>query len=128
MVIVERPNEGLKYIRKLVTLKLHNPLEFKLTLSEIEQNHSSLMFQKIIQAIDKLISMEYKVKHVDESVFDHWNSSNYVCFDNSELEYPDQWEILKFWLNRVGLVSISNSIEKTIRTLYDICKLCTFQF
>ena len=117
MVIVERPNEGLKYIRKLVTLKLHNPLEFKLTLSEIEQKFSSLTFQKIIQAIDKLISMEYKVKHVDESVFDHWNSSNYVCFDNSELEYSDQWEILKFWLNRVGLVSISNSIEKTIRTL-----------
>ena len=110
MVIVERPNEGLKYIRKLVTLKLHNPLEFKLTLSEIEQNYSSPTFQKIIQAIDKLISMEYKVKHFDESVFDHWNSSNYVCFDNSKLEYPDQWEILKFWLNRVGLVSISNSI------------------
>ena len=114
MVIVERPNEGLKYIRKLVTLKLHNPLEFKLTLSEIEQNYSSPTFQKIIQAIDKLISMEYKVKHFDESVFDHWNSSNYVCFDNSKLEYPDQWEILKFWLNRVGLVSIMIQFGKKV--------------
>ena len=108
MVIVERPNESYskKYIGKLVDLKLHDPHEFKITISEVEQNSSSLLFQKIIQTIDKLLTTEYKVRHFNESGFDFSNSSNYVCLDNSKLEYPDQWEILKFWLNRVGLVSI----------------------
>ena len=108
MVIVERPNEGYtkKYIGKLVNLKLHDPHEFEIALSEVEQNTSSLTFQKIIQSIDKLLTMEYKIRHFDESGFDYSNSSNYVCLDNSKLEYPDQWKILKFWLNRVGLVSI----------------------
>ena len=107
-MIVERPNEGYtkKYIGKLVNLKLHDPHEFEVALSEVEQNTSSLTFQKIIQSIDKLLTTEYKVQHFKESGFDYSNSSNYVCLDNSKLEYPDQWKILKFWLNRVGLVSI----------------------
>ena len=113
MVIVERPNEGYtkKYIGKLVNLKLHDPHEFEIALSEVEQNTSSLTFQKIIQSIDKLLTMEYKIRHFDESGFDYSNSSNYVCLDNSKLKYPDQLKILKFWLNRVGVVSIITYLD-----------------
>ena len=123
MEIVERSkeDESLKFIRNLVNLKLHDPHQFRISISEVEQSQKTSMFQKIIQSIDKLLSMEYKVRNFNESILDYSNNINYVCLDNSNVEYMGQWEILKFWLNRVGLVSISNSIEKTIRTYK--CKL-----
>ena len=113
MVIVERPIESYskKYIGKLVDLKLHDPHEFEITISEVEQNTSSLLFQKIMQSIDQSLTREYKVRHFNEYGFDYSNSSNYVCLDNSKLEYPDQLKILKFWLNRVGVVSIITYLD-----------------
>ena len=114
MVIVERPKEEgyfAKFIGGLVDLKLHEPHEFKVAISELKQNYTSLMFQKIIQSIDKLMTTEYKVRHFNDSGLDHFNSSNHVCHDNSKLEYRDQCEFLKFWLNRVGIVSISQTHE-----------------
>ena len=107
MEIVERSkeDESLKFIRNLVNLKLHDPHQFRISISEVEQSQKSSMFQKIIQSIDKLLSMEYKVRNFNESILDYSNNINYVCLDNSNVEYMGQWEILKFWLNRVGLVS-----------------------
>ena len=112
MEIVERSKDdlkedkGLKFIRNLVNLKLHDPHQFRISISEVEQSQKSSMFQKIIQSIDKLLSEEYKVRNFNESILDYSNNINYVCLDNSSnVEYMGQWEILKFWLNRVGLVS-----------------------
>ena len=114
MEIVERSKEGesLKFIRNLVNLKLHDPHQFRISISEVEQSQKSSMFQKIIQSIDKLLSEEYKVRNFNES--DYSNNINYVCLDNSKVEYVGQWDILKFWLNRVGLVSIMIQFGKKV--------------
>ena len=117
MEIVERSKEGesLKFIRNLVNLKLHDPHQFRISISEVEQSQKSSMFQKIIQSIDKLLSTEYKVRNFNESILDYSNNINYVCLDNSSnVEYMGQWEILKFWLNRVGLVSIMIQFGKKV--------------
>ena len=120
MEIVERSKDdlkedkGLKFIRNLVNLKLHDPHQFRISISEVEQSQKSSMFQKIIQSIDKLLSTEYKVRNFNESILDYSNNINYVCLDNSKVEYVGQWDILKFWLNRVGLVSIMIQFGKKV--------------
>ena len=106
-MIVEQPtNESFwdKYIGEFVDMKLHEPQEFEASLSEIEANCNASSFKSFKKTIEKLLHSKYKVRLINSSGFDNSSRSYHVCYE-SIVEYPDQLEFMKFWLNRFGLVS-----------------------
>ena len=70
MEIVERSKEGesLKFIRNLVNLKLHDPHQFRISISEVEQSQKSSMFQKIMQSIEALEKSKFISKAKKDTV------------------------------------------------------------
>ena len=108
MMIVEQPtNESFwdKYIGEYVDMKLHEPQEFEASLSEIEASCNASAFNNFKKTIDKLLHAKYKVRLLNNnSGFDNSSRLYHVCYE-SIVDYPDQLEFMKFWLNRFGLVS-----------------------
>ena len=110
MMIVEQPiNESFwdKYIGEYVDMKLHEPEEFETSLSEIEATCNASAFKKFKKHIENLLHSKYKVRlflNNDNSGFENSSKSYHVCYE-SIVDYPDQLEFMKFWLNRFGLVS-----------------------
>ena len=104
MIISKRPNESIseKYIGDFVDLKLHHPSEFKTSLAEIEAESPAKTFKQLLETINELQNNKYKVRFPTADDFE--NSTNHVCLQ-SIVEHVELLELMKFWLNRFGLVS-----------------------